>query len=286
MSDTSVTTTKEYVPWEAHHETIFIDWADKASCYSWLHNKSQLKYQRKRNMFTIPVIIMSTLTGTANFALERVPVEYQDNCLIAIGSINILAGIITTISQFLKINEFTESHRVAAIAWDKFYRNIRLELIKAPEERTDVTYFMKNARDEFDRLMETSPNLDKDIIHVFKKELTNTKGKNKEEHERRLKNFNKLIKPEIFNELSTLRDVVYKAPKQNEIDIQDKAKIKKLNTERDKYRSSVNNVQSFIETFKDKYSRHPSYDEMTSNLKEIPKPDLKIIIDDIGNNKW
>lgn len=280
MSDNS-TTLRECVPWEVHHETIFIDWADKASCYSWLHNKSYLKYHMKRNMFTIPVIIMSTLTGTANFALERIPVEYQDICSVAIGSVNILAGIITTVAQFLKLNELTESHRVASIAWDKFHRSIRLELIKAPEERADVTYFMKNARDEFDRLMETSPNIDKDILSVFKVELT--KGKDKTENTRKLRNFNSLIKPEIFNELSTLKDVVYKAPPQIEINIEEKTQIKKLNTERDNYKSNVNTVRSFIDSFQSKYSRHPSYDEMTSNLRSIPKPDLKIIIDEINH---
>ncbi len=280
MSDSS-TTLRECVPWEGHHETIFIDWADKASCYNWLHNKSYLKYHMKRNMFTIPVIIMSTLTGTANFALERIPVEYQDVCSVAIGSVNILAGIITTVAQFLKLNELTESHRVASIAWDKFHRSIRLELIKAPEERADVTYFMKNARDEFDRLMETSPNIDKDILSVFKVELT--KGKDKTENTRKLRNFNSLIKPEIFNELSTLKDVVYKAPPQIEINIEEKAQIKKLNTERDNYKSNVNTVRSFIDSFQSKYSRHPSYDEMTSNLRSIPKPDLKIIIDEINH---
>ena len=51
-------------------------------------------------MFTIPVIIMSTLTGTANFAQERVPENYQAIYSIIIGSINIFAGIITTIQQF------------------------------------------------------------------------------------------------------------------------------------------------------------------------------------------
>ena len=101
----SASETYREVIWESHHDSIFIDWADKAACYKWLHNKSYLKYSGKRNMFTIPVIIMSTLTGTANFALERVPEQYQDIFSICIGSVNILAGIITTVAQFLKLNE-------------------------------------------------------------------------------------------------------------------------------------------------------------------------------------
>ena len=92
---------------------------------------------------------MSTLTGTANFALERIPEQYRDTCSVAIGSVNILAGIITTIAQFLKLNELTESHRSSSIAWDKFHRSIRIELIKSPDERPDVNYFLKSCSNPY-----------------------------------------------------------------------------------------------------------------------------------------
>lgn len=271
---------KEYVSWEPHHETIFVDWADKASCYKWLHNKSYLKYHMKRNMFTIPVIIMSTLTGTANFALERVPTEYQDTCSVIIGSVNILAGIITTIGQFLKLNELTESHRTASVAWDKFHRSIRIELIKAPEERPDVNYFMKTSRDEFDRLMETCPEIDKGIVEMFRKQLTT--GIDKHDVIRKSKNFNKLIKPELFNEISSLQDVVYKrSEKPSEIDVNEKIRIEKLLYEKEEYKNKSKAVLSFIDTFKSKYGREPSDDELYSNLKDISltPPEIKIIVE-------
>ena len=38
MSDTK-SEIKTYTPWEEHHDTIFVDWADKAACFKWLHNK-------------------------------------------------------------------------------------------------------------------------------------------------------------------------------------------------------------------------------------------------------
>ena len=271
---------KEYVPWEKHHETIFIDWADKAACYKWLHNKSYLKYSSKRNGFTIPVIIMSTLTGTANFALERIPVEYQDTCSIIIGSFNILAGIITTVAQFLKLNEFTESHRVASVAWDKFHRNIRLELIKAPEERPDLNYFIKIARDEFDRLMETCPPIDKDIIDLFRKKLTT--GIDKSDAVRKLTNFNKLIKPELFNEIRSLKDAVFKRNvKPMDIEHGEKSKLESLVRERENYRKKYNSVSGFIDEFTVKYSRKPSREEITSNLNFIQLSDLEFILNEL-----
>ena len=272
---------REYIPWENHHEIIFVDWADKAACYKWMHNKSYLKYSAKRNMFTIPVIIMSTLTGTANFALERVPVEYQDTCSIIIGSVNILAGIITTVAQFLKLNELTESHRTSSIAWDKFHRSIRIELIKSPEERPDINYFIKTARDEYDRLMETCPQIDRDIVESFRKRLTT--GIDKNDVLRKMKNYNRLIKPELFNEISSLKDVVYKRITKNiEINQSERNKLEKLALDREKYRRNYTKVYEFISTFREKYSRPPSQEEIISNLKEIDLPEIHIIINEIS----
>lgn len=267
------------ITWESHHDSIFVDWADKAACYKWLHDKSYLKYSSRRNMFTIPVIVMSTLTGTANFALERIPEEYQDICSIAIGSVNILAGIITTVGQFLKLNELTESHRTASVAWDKFHRTIRIELSKAPEERPDVNYFMKTSRDEFDRLMETCPGIDKSIVEIFRKQLTS--GIDKNDVVRKIKNFNRLIKPEIFNEINSLKDNIYKrSEKFTEFDLTEKNKFEKLMFEKQEYTKKISKVNEFIYNFENKYSRRPSHEEIISNLKnEVSVADIKIIID-------
>ena len=277
MSSESV---REYVPWESHHETIFVDWADKAACYKWMHNKSYIKYSSKRNLYTIPVIIMSTLTGTANFALERIPSEYQDTASVVIGSINILAGIITTVAQFLKLNELTESHRTSSIAWDKFHRSIRIELIKSPDERPDINYFIKTSRDEYDRLMETCPQIDKDIVELFRKKLTT--GIDKNDVVRKLKSFNRLIKPELFNEISSLKDVVFKRSiKKLDIEQGDRSRIEKLIIERDNYRQNYDKIYKFIVSFKEKYSRHPSNEEIISNNCDIDLPEINMIINEL-----
>ena len=116
------------VEWTQEHEQILIEWADKAMCYRWLHAKANAMYSSLNTWYTIPVIVISTLTGTANFAQERVPIQYQNLFVMIVGGFNILAGIITTIQQFLKITQLNEAHRVSSIAWDKFYRNIKIEL--------------------------------------------------------------------------------------------------------------------------------------------------------------
>ena len=150
MDEIELTNTKE-IDWTPEHEKILIEWADKAMCYRWLHSKSNALFSRLNAWYTIPVIVISTLTGTANFAQERVPSAYQNYFVMLVGAFNITAGIITTIQQFLKITQLNEAHRVSSIAWDKFYRNIKIELAKHPYERIDVKQMIKMSKEEFDR---------------------------------------------------------------------------------------------------------------------------------------
>ena len=129
------------VLWTDDHENILVEWADKALCYKWLHSKSHINYSRANAWYTIPVIILSTLTGTANFAQERFGDDIKPYIAMIVGALNIFAGILTTISQYLKIGELNEAHRVSSISWDKFYRNIKVELAKAPPERIEVFFW-------------------------------------------------------------------------------------------------------------------------------------------------
>ena len=153
--------------WSEDHETILIEWADKAMCYKWLHNKSNSYYSKLNAIFTIPVIILSTLTGAANLAIDRFPIEQRSHVSLIIGGVNIAAGIISTIQQFYKISELNEAHYASSIAWDKFYRNIKCELSKHPDERNNVIQMIKACKEEFDRLIETSPTIDNNIIKQF-----------------------------------------------------------------------------------------------------------------------
>ena len=201
--------------WTTHHEKILIDWADKATCYKWLHEKSQREFARKSRWFTIPVIIMSTITGTANFAQDRIPPEYLQIGTMVIGSINLVAGLITTIQQFLKINELNESHRVSAISWGKFHRNLQIELAKQPSERTHPIHLIKTAKEEYDRLIETSHNIPNHIIRLFIQtfsggEILYDSNLNMMPLTNKQSIFNELSKPAICNTIVSVKQSLYK----------------------------------------------------------------------------
>jgi hypothetical protein len=155
------------IKWSVENEKILVEWCDVAVCYKWMHTKAHQKYSRSQAWYTIPAIVLSTISGTASFAQGNIPTAYQSYAPLIIGTVNIFIGILTTIQQYLKISELNEGHRIAGISWDKFSRNIRIELAKDPSERMKAEPFLKMSRQEFDRLMETSPSIPPDIIKDF-----------------------------------------------------------------------------------------------------------------------
>lgn len=179
------------VEWSPDNEKIMIEWCDVAQCYKWLNYRSHGKLSTMHAWFTIPAIVFSTISGTASFAQESFPDNIKSYAPAIIGSINIFIGILTTIQQYLKISELNEAHRVSAISWDKFARNIRIELAKKPAERDNAGHFLKLCRQEFDRLMETSPSINDNVIDEFTQKFSGKPGTDK-----RLR-FERLRKPDI-----------------------------------------------------------------------------------------
>jgi hypothetical protein len=202
------------VAWKHSHENILIGWADKAMCYKWLHAESRKKYTVQYHWLTIPVIVMSTVTGAANFAQERVPVQYRTYAQLAIGGVNILAGVLTTVSQFLKVSELVEAHRSSTILWDRFYRTIQVELSKERHNRTAVVQFLATCQEQYDMLMETSPIIHDDVVLKFNRAFRSNKATaTKSEKERQYYNFLEVQKPDICNELVSARHSMACPPK-------------------------------------------------------------------------
>ena len=264
--------TQSHVDWTREHESILVEWADKAMCFRWLHSKAHQSYAKMLMWFTIPVIIMSTTTGTANFAQDRVPIEYRSYVTMCIGAVNIFAGILTTIQQFLKVSELNEAHRVASISWDKFYRNTKVELAKSPVERTPVLHLLKSSKDEFDRLMETSPTISSEIIENFKATfsdgITKIKGKiDRNVLTKRQIAYLDLVKPEICGSIETTANSIYKAPDIN-ISKDKKHTISAVNLARQAValKEKQNKIEKIIAVWDDKYKKKPSTQEIMDEL--------------------
>jgi hypothetical protein len=267
--------TSNTIEWTPEHEQLLIEWGDKAMCYRWLHSKANGMFSSLNTWYTIPVIVISTLTGTANFAQERVPLNFQNYFVMIVGGFNILAGIITTIQQFLKITQLNEAHRVSSIAWDKFYRNIKVEIAKHPQERMEVKQMVKLCKEEFDRLMETCPSIPEKIIQEFKIAFKESET------------FKDVVKPEICDILISTNEFRNQwfndENKTKQID--NNLKMKKIKDIKQKKAQELNNtiVKDFVLSFKNLNNREPMESEIIDNLKD--KMNIKVLEKILEQNK-
>ena len=173
--------------WNDTEVKVLKKWGEQAASYRVLHNRAYRKYKYLTALFTIPVIIISTLTGTANFSQGTIIQIYPSFDIylpLVIGALNLISGIVTTIGQFLRVSELNEANRNASISYGKFSRNISTELSLPPNERTySGLDFIQICRNEMDRLIEQSPEIPMKIINRF-------------EHNKKFKD---IIKPELIN---------------------------------------------------------------------------------------
>jgi len=221
--------------WTPSDESILKEWSDKAICYRWLYEQAYHKYNRKLLWFMIPVIVLSTITGTANFAQDRLPEEYRGYFAMAVGGLNLFTAILTTVAQFLKVSELKEGFNSALKSWDKFNRAIKLELMKKHSERPNKKELINNAKKDYDKLVDESPILPPDIIILF-----NDKFKNINPN---------LILPEICDSLQETK--IYK----------EDPNAKPL----EEIVVAIDEEEKFSNEIFSKYGRKPTIDEIAEN---------------------
>ena len=239
--------TNEKYYWHKQQELILKNWGEISNSYRYLHDRSYQYYYYQNMWFAIPVIILSTITGTANFAQGSFPESAKSIAPVIIGSLNLIAGLITTVAQFLRVSELLESHRVSSVSFGKFSRNITVELSLPINERTcNGSEFLNNCRIELDKLIEQSPSVPLNIIKKFEKKF---KGK-------------EFVRPDILD-ISTVQ--VYSNNEEEEEKI--KAEI---------FRKEQERRTQIIQEEKDKIAEIMKTQELAKiTAKKIRKKELK-----------
>lgn len=158
--------------WKKEEEEILKKWGDKALFYKIMHDKSYKKTWCLNAWFNIPIIFLSTISGSINFLSGNFE-EYKNLIIILSGIMNIATGLLGTISTYIGLSKKVEGHRIAFLSWDKFSRKIQIELSKPRYERINIKDFIKICTDEYDRLIEISPIIGDDIIRWMKKFIEN-----------------------------------------------------------------------------------------------------------------
>ncbi len=301
--------------WHGQQEDILKDWAEMAASYRWLHSRSYNEFKKQNMYFALPVIVISTITGTANFAQSSFPPSVQPYAPALIGFFNLTAGLITTIAQFLRVSEQMEGHRASSVEYGKLARNIEVELsLPAHERSSSGLEYIKKCRTEIDRLIEQSPDIPmaiiksfqgtvmdelKDVqfgfpkvlklepINVFRHEDTKALIKKKEQERQAIFEMEKKKRDDILNEESKRRNsVIQDLNIDSQLAELEKLKKEKLDKEEKKKNLSISAISKTL----GKLNSIMVGDDSSEDGDNDPSPSIDIIIEEkssdvSGNNQ-
>lgn len=162
--------------WCEKQEKLLIRWAEKAAGYRWLHNHSRLFYKKQNDWLAYPSIVIASITGVGGFAVlnpsGNASTSNDTRTRIMIiqyffAFLNVLAGILTSISKFSQSLSLSEGHSAMCVQWSKFYRNIDMELSLDIKHRANVVEFVMKCREDYDRLLDEAPDIPAVSIQAF-----------------------------------------------------------------------------------------------------------------------
>jgi len=162
--------------WCEKEEKLLIKWAEKAAGYRWLHNHARLFYKQQNDWLAYPSIVIASLTGVGGFAVlnpsgnDDVSDDTKNKIMIVqylFAFLNVLGGILTSISKFSQSLSLSEAHSAQCVQWSKFYRSIDMELSLEVRHRGNVLDFIMKSREEYDKLLIDSPDIPAITIRAF-----------------------------------------------------------------------------------------------------------------------
>ena len=172
----SVQKQDEHCEWCEKQEKLLIKWAEKAAGYRWLHNHARLFYKKQNDWLSYPSIIIASITGVGGFAVlnpsgnENVSQDTKNNIMVIqyfFAFLNVLGGILTSISKFSQSLPLSEAHSGMCVQWSKFYRSIDMEISLDVKHRSEVVEFLMKSREEYDKLLDDAPDIPAISIQAF-----------------------------------------------------------------------------------------------------------------------
>lgn len=159
------------VEWSNQLESILAQEGERCSGLAWLHRKAESLTSTYNTYVQVPVIVLSTLAGTASVGSETL-FGSGNQASIAIGLVSIGIGILNTLGGFFAFAKRSEAHRIAHLNYSKLASKISIELSLPRQERMKAESILLHIRETIERMAETTPQLPNSIIDEFNKKYS------------------------------------------------------------------------------------------------------------------
>lgn len=155
------------IHWSNPLEDLIAQEGEKCRGLAWIHQHAEQTLSKKNNTIQIPVIVLSTLCGTASVGSSSLFGGEAGISNIAIGFVSIAVGVLNTLGNYFAYARKAEAHRIAYLHYSKLFSWVNVELSLPRVERMQPAEMLKQIRDEMERLAETTPSPPDYILSQF-----------------------------------------------------------------------------------------------------------------------
>lgn len=160
------------IEWDESLEKILTELADEAQINAYLHKHAHEYYTKQNIKYQLPIIVLSALSGSGNFISANFP-AVANFIVLGIGGVSIFTSIISSVAQFLKVSQLSESHRISYLSWEKFHSTLKFQLNRRRDARDNIKDFISLIIPEYQRLKEISNDIPKHILDSVKRDKKN-----------------------------------------------------------------------------------------------------------------
>lgn len=132
------------------------------------HNRAATHYGRLHRLLGVPVVILSTVVGTAVFASYET--DPDPMIRIVIGLLSVSAAVMSALQTFLGYPELAEKHKTSA----SFYGELRRDLeyvLAFKKDDPEIETFLKDWKRRWDEADHKAPQVPERIIGKTIKEV-------------------------------------------------------------------------------------------------------------------
>jgi len=158
------------IQWNEQLERILSNEGERSLCFSWLHNHAQKRYSKLDSYISIPVIILSTVTGFLSASTGNI-IPQSSETSMALGGVSVTVAIMQTLASKFGWAKRSEAHKVAMQMYHKIYKFILIELALPRNERMQAKDMLKSIREQLEHLSEISPQVPDESIVAFNRKF-------------------------------------------------------------------------------------------------------------------
>lgn len=151
--------------WTIELENLLIAWAEKASGYAWLHNRSIALFKNRNMYLAVPAAMFAYTSASVTLLTSQYGNAEWRTVVAGLGSL--ISGMLIQFQELFTFKELSEQHRLSQLGFLSFFRDISCELSIPKRQRREASEYVTLKRLEMDKLLDHAPDIPPKIIEQF-----------------------------------------------------------------------------------------------------------------------